>query len=105
MSAAVLSRRWACAARHCTSEAVTVDGKMPMHRCGQTHGLLVPLTPAGVRAEHRPTERGDWVGREIVQTDARGRPVMSTVTVRDDGQDCTVYAPLAVATGDEVARG
>jgi hypothetical protein len=53
---------------------------------------------AGVRAEHRTVEREDWVGGELVQTDEDGRPVMAVVTVRDDGQDCTIFAPTATAT-------
>jgi len=26
-----------------------------------------------------------------------GRPVMNVTTIRDDGQDCTVFAPTATA--------
>lgn len=96
-AAAVLEQRWVCADRHCTSAAVTRDGKTPMHRCRYARGLLVPLVREGERGEHRVVERGDWVGRELVQLDpVEGRPVMAVETVTDRGQDCTVYAPTAL---------
>jgi hypothetical protein len=66
-------------------------------------GLVVPLVPAGTRAESRPIERGDWIGKELVQTDANGRPVMAVQTVRDEGEDVAVYAPAATA-GIETPR-
>jgi hypothetical protein len=55
------------------------------------------MVPAGTRCKVEAVERGDWVGKERVQLDGEGRPVMSVVTTRDDGQDCTVLAPSATA--------
>jgi hypothetical protein len=55
------------------------------------------MVPAGTSCKVEAVERGDYVGRETVQTDGEGRPVQSVVTTRDDGQDCTVYAPTATA--------
>jgi len=46
-------------------------------------------------AEVEAREREDYVGTEKVQTDEDGRPVMSVVTTRDNGQDTAVYAPVA----------
>jgi hypothetical protein len=40
-------------------------------------------------------EREDYVGKELVQTDGEGRPIMSVITTRDEGQDCAVLAPTA----------
>lgn len=94
----MLRRRWHCLGQGCESAAVTVDGKTPMHRCRAVAGLMVPLAPEGTRGKIEAVERDDWVGRELVQTNADGRPVMSVVTTRDDGQDCTVYAPTAAGT-------
>jgi hypothetical protein len=54
--------------------------------------------PAGTRAKVETVERGDWVGRELVQTDGNGRPVMAIRTTRDDGIDCTVLAPCATVS-------
>ncbi|MGR6922559.1 hypothetical protein ACU635_50610 [[Actinomadura] parvosata] len=68
-------------------------------------GLMVPLTPEGVRCDVRAVEREDYVGRELVQLDGNGRPIMAVITEREDGQDCTVYAPTAVASGEEVPCG
>ncbi len=91
----VLRRRWHCLGKGCDSAAVTVDAKTPMHPCRAVGGLMVPLVPEGTRGKIEAVERGDWVGRELVQTDADGRPVMAVVTTREDGQDCTVYPPTA----------
>lgn len=66
-----------------------------MHPCKGLAGLMVPLKVTGTKVKHEAVERGDWVGKEIVQADAHGRVVQSVVTTRDDGQDATVYAPLA----------
>lgn len=90
-------RRWECPS--CDAQHVTRDQRphTPFHPCAALAGLSAPFVPAGVRAEHRRVEREDYVGGEVVQTDGDGRPVMAVVTVRDDGQDCTVFAPTATA--------
>ena len=95
----VLKRRWSCP--RCTSAGVTVDGKTPMHPCRGLAGLMVPLVPEGTRCKIEAVERGDWIGTEMVQTDRNGRPFMAVVTTRDDGQDCTVYAPTALGSREE----
>lgn len=88
---------WHCP--HCTVEARTVDSKIPMHRCkyGPAPGVMTPLLRKGERAKVEVVERQDFVGREKVFLDHNGRPIMSVVTTRDDGQDCTVFAPTATA--------
>jgi hypothetical protein len=52
---------------------------------------------AGIKAKLTINERGDYVGKDLVQTDGYGRPVMSITTTRDDGEDCTIFAPAAQA--------
>jgi hypothetical protein len=74
---------------------VTYDSKLPMHPCPKIAGLMTPLLKEGVRAKIEVVERPDYVGGELVQVDGNGRPIMSVVTTRDDGQDCTVFAPVA----------
>jgi hypothetical protein len=59
------------------------------------YGLTAPMVPAGTKCKIEAVEREDFVGDEVVQRDGRGRPVMALITTRDDGQDATVYAPLA----------
>jgi hypothetical protein len=54
---------------------------------------MSPLIPVTVKGESRIVERQDYVGRETVQLDSNGRPVMAVMTTRDDGEDCTIYAP------------
>lgn len=60
------------------------------------------MVPADTNCKVEAVERGDYVGREQVQTDGEGRPVMSVQVTRDDGIDCAVLAPLAVATRSDL---
>lgn len=74
----------------------------PFHPCRGLRGLSAPFVPADTRAKVEAVERGDWVGRDRPQLDGDGRPVMAIQTTRDDGQDCTVLAPCAVATRSDL---
>lgn len=90
-----VERHWTCP--NCDATHVTREAKphTPFHTCRGLRGLSAPYVQDGTRCKVTAIERGDWVGGELVQTDAEGRPVMSIVTVRDDGQDCAVLAPTA----------
>jgi len=94
--------RWYCP--NCPLEDVSVEpaqqNSARFHQCKGLRGLLAPMLPVGVRAKVVAVERGDYVGKEHVTLDADGRPVMSVVTVRDDGQDCIAFAPLAVVDAE-----
>lgn len=98
-----MTKYWSCS--NCTEMARTVDDATPMHLC-QGMGLLIPLSVDGTTAKIIVVEREDYIGTEIVQYDRmNNRPVMSVITERADGQDCTVYAPLATATIEEARDG
>ena len=88
-------RRWECP--RCTFTDVTHEVKphSRMHQCAGLAGLTAPMVPAGTRCKVEAHERGDYIGGELVQVDGNGRPVMSVTVERDDGIDCTVYAPTA----------
>lgn len=90
-------KRWQCPS--CGKVTVTVEARphTPFHQCPALRGFSAPFVEANTRAEHRLVEREDYVGQEIVSVDADGRPVMQIVTVRDEGQDVTVFAPTAAA--------
>lgn len=90
----LFGREWYCA-KGCKAAAVTYDTKIPMHPCPKMADLMVPLIKVGTKAKLETVERQDEVGDELVQADANGRVIMSVVTTRDDGQDCTVYPPTA----------
>ncbi len=75
------------------------DGAAQFHECPAL-GIMAPLIPEGMKADVRKVEREDYVGGETVRLDADGRPIMSVVTVREDGQDAAVFAPLAKASFD-----
>jgi hypothetical protein len=86
---------WVCP--NCTFTDVTTKTEVHtrFHACRGMYGLTAPMVPAGTKCKVEAVEREDFIGNEVVQRDDRGRPVMSLVTTRDNGQDTTVYAPLA----------
>lgn len=93
----LLGQRWYCP--DCVAAAVTYDAKLPYHNCPKQNGLMTPLLREGEKGKHERVVRPDYVGDELVQFDSTGVPVMSIVTTRDDGQDCTVFAPTATVDG------
>lgn len=93
-------QRWECP--NCTMTDVTYDPRphSQMHTCSGLKGMTTPFVPAGTKCKIEAHEREDYIGQDNVQLDADGRPIMSAITTRDDGQDCTVYAPVAtIAVG------
>lgn len=88
-------RHWYCPACHMPHVTVLGVVHTPMHECRALRGLMAPFVPRGVHAVHRLVEREDYVGDEDVRLDGEGRPTMSIITEREDGQDCTVFAPTA----------
>lgn len=90
--------RWECP--NCTFTDVTHEPRphSRYHNCRGLKGLSAPMVPAGTRAKVEARDREDFLGKQTATTDGDGRPVMSIVTTRDDGNDCTVLAPLATIT-------
>lgn len=74
----------------------TLPSKPVMHHCPGLH-FLAPFVQEGLDCKVEANEREDYVGQEMVRTDDQGRPIMSVVTTRNDGQDCVVFAPTAKA--------
>jgi hypothetical protein len=91
----VPERRWACP--NCDQEDVTREPRphTRFHTCPGLRGLTAPFLPAGTTARVEARDRDDYVGTDMVTTDGDGRPVMSVVTTRDDGEDVAVMAPCA----------
>ena len=92
---------WECP--NCPAEHVTAlaEPHAPFHNCPGLSGLLAPYVRAGTRAKVEAVERGDYVAGEKGLRYAGGRPVMSVVTTRDDGQDCTVFPGSATAEKEQ----
>ncbi len=90
--------RWECLSCDLTDVTYSNEFHTRFHSCRGLRGLSVAMVPAGTKGKHVLNEREDWIGKEDVQLDGEDRPTMSVVTVRDDGTDCTVYAPCATAT-------
>lgn len=91
---------WGCP--NCTLKALSYNHDTPGHFCRGFRGLYLIMIPEGMRAEHKAIEREDYIRDDIVQYDSESRPVMAVLTKRDDGEDCTVYAPLAKGVTDGV---
>jgi hypothetical protein len=94
-------RRWTCPNCHVTATTRRAEPHTEFHPCRGLAGLNAPMVPAGTRAKVEAVERDDYIGREMVQLDGDGRPIMAVVTTRADGQDCAVYAPCATVTREE----
>lgn len=104
MSAPILrpEQRWECPA--CDLTDVTHEARpiSRMHDCPGVKGLSVPMVAAGTKAKHVINKREDYAFGQILARDGDGRVVMSVSTVRDEGQDCTVYAPTATGEAREL---
>lgn len=97
----VPARHWVCP--NCTATHVTREAlpHTPFHPCRGMGGLTAPFVEDGVAAKVEAKVREDYVGTERIPAEIGGRPIMSIVTTRDDGQDCAVFAPVATATVEE----
>lgn len=89
-------QHWVCP--NCDHAEVTAGADNRFHSCPGLTGLLAPMVLDGVRCGVRAVVREDYVADEDVRYDGDGRPVMSVVVDRDEGQDCVVYAPAARVT-------
>lgn len=88
-------QHWECP--NCDAKDITREAQphTRYHNCRGMKGLSVPLIPEGQRCQVVAREREDYVGKEVVTTDGEGRPIMAIETIRDDGNDVTVFAPCA----------
>lgn len=93
--------RWYCP--NCPVESVTHEDRphTRFHACAGLLGLTAPMVRKGVKAKVEAHEREDYIGTEKVLLNAAGRPIMSVVTTRDNGQDTAVFAPAATATAQQ----
>jgi hypothetical protein len=89
--------RWECPNCDLTDVTREPQPHTRFHPCRGLGGLTAPMVPAGTDCKVEAVVREDYVNGEQVVTDATGRPVMSVVTTRADGRDCTVFAPTATA--------
>jgi hypothetical protein len=87
-------RHWECP--NCDHTDVTREAgpHTRFHYCPKL-GLSAPMVPSGTACKVEAVEREDYIGGDDVQRNADGRPVMSVITTRDDGNDVAVYAPTA----------
>ena len=90
---------WSCP--NCPVTDRTFGQPNRFHNCVGLAGLLAPLVPAGSDVQVTAHEREDYIGREDVQIDGNGRPVMSVTTEWADGSNDTIaFAPTAYVRSD-----
>lgn len=91
-------QEWYCP--NCAAADVTVPlapGSSRYHACPGLHGLTAPLVRRGVRASVVAEERQDYLNGDLQATGDNGRVYMAVRTLRDDGDDVTVFAGIARA--------
>jgi hypothetical protein len=93
------TRHWVCP--NCPAEDVTREAAphVRYHSCPGLHNISAPMVPKGISAAVTAVVREDYIGKEKPQLDDNGRPIMSVITTRDDGQDVSVLAPVATGKG------
>lgn len=94
------THRWWCP--YCPQTDITHEARphSRMHVCPGRRGLSIAFIAVGTKAKVEIREPEDYVGNSIPRLDEAGRPVMSAVTTRDDGEDTVVYAPtIAIRAG------
>lgn len=96
----VPEHHWECPNCPATDVTRQAGRHIRFHTCRGLRGLTAPMVPAGTKAKVVAHEREDYIAGDMVQVDGEGRPVMSIVTTRDEGQDVTVLAPCATARSD-----
>lgn len=89
-------REWMCPNCPVTSVTHEAQPHTRFHSCAGLWGLTAPMVPIGTRAKVTLVEREDYIGDEDVRLH-RGRPIMSIITEREDGNDAIVFAPTAHA--------
>lgn len=89
-------RHWVCP--NCDVQEVTYEYRphTRFHACRGLNGFTAPMVEEGLDCKVEAVERQDYIGKDLVRVDGEGRPIMSVVTTREDGNDCVVYAPTAV---------
>ena len=90
--------RWECPNCQVTEVTHEPHPHVRMHTCKGLRGITAPMVAAGTRCKVFARERDDYLNGDIVTRDGANRPIMSVVTVRDDGQDAIVFAPAATAS-------
>ena len=86
---------WYCP--NCGLTEQTVGKPNRYHGCPKLR-MTAPLVAKGLSAKVEAKVREDYVGKENVRI-INGKPVMSIVTTRDNGQDVIVFAPTATGGG------
>lgn len=85
---------WYCPNCGATDETTESRPHSRYHTCPKLLMMSAPMLLKGTKAKVEAKEREDYIGNDKVQL-FNGRPIMSIVTTRDNGQDAVVFAPTA----------
>lgn len=89
-----VSTEWECP--NCDHARVTATAvkHTVIHNCAGLGGLVAPMVRRGTKCKVEVVEREDYLNGEQA-----GR-IMAIRTVRDDGMDSMVFAPVAQGRGE-----
>lgn len=91
---------WECPNCDMTAVSHETRAHSQMHPCPGLHGIIAPMVPVGMKCKVVAVRREDYAGAGVhLQRDNEGHPIMAIKTVRDDGEDCAVLAPLVDIEG------
>lgn len=89
---------WVCPYCTTTAQKPFALENVEYHLCPGMGMLTVQMVEEGMRVKVTANEREDYINGEAVQTDSNNRPIMNVTVEREDGIDCTVYAPAVTTT-------
>lgn len=87
------NKNWYCP--ECSRQHITKvsEPHTPLHQCASLRGAWVPFVEEGIKARFRVNYREDYLRTDTATVDGEGKPIQSINTQRDDGEDCTIFAP------------
>lgn len=97
----VRDTHWVCPNCDETHLSHIAEPHTPFHMCRGQGGLNAPMVEEGISCKVEAVQREDYVNGDDVQVGPEGQIVQSIITVREDGQDCAVFAPCATIEREE----
>lgn len=92
---------WVCGSCNTRAAKPFAVNQQEYHNCPGKGMLTIPMVREGEKAKVTFNEREDYINGDGVQVDGNNRPIMNVTVEREDGIDCSVFAPV-VTTGTSI---